>query len=341
MATILRRRKLGMSSVKGICQESETGIQWCRNDLGIPKDDVYIRWGCTTALPPQTKVFNKAAAISQVNDKIGFRRSMMRAGLTHIMPITYFVVDFVPDYLLETKGVIVRPRTHAQGRNLHVCRTREELLLAARKYDEFYISELINKVAEYRVFVCQGRAVWVAQKTPGNPDDVAWNVAKGGRFDNVRWGDWPIDVVDAAIRAFNTTDLDFGGVDVMVDDNGCVYVIEINSAPSQTSPYRIKCVAKTFDYMLENPGRIPVYEGEGKYLKYIHPAVEPKAKLNVEEDVIIHEELDEVAEEYNPNEEVNPFAGFELEKDAVDRAVDSFMNLSNDLKVQFFQRIAL
>jgi glutathione synthase/RimK-type ligase-like ATP-grasp enzyme len=146
--------------------------------------------------------------------------------------------------------------------------------------DRYYINEYIPKVAEYRVFCAQGRAVWVAQKTPGNPDDVAWNVAKGGRFDNVRWGDWPISVVDVAIKAHNISRLDFGGVDVMVDGDGKCYVLEINSAPSQTSPYRQSCVAKVFDWMVKDDRRktIPVPDVPGRYLKYIHPAIDSKAK---------------------------------------------------------------
>ena len=83
-----------------------------------------------------------------------------------------------------------------------------------------------------------------------------------------------------AIEAFNLSSLDFGGVDVMVDADGEVYVLEINSAPSLTSPYRQECFAKAFDYIiLNNKERIPLIDGRGGYTKFIHPALEPKAKL--------------------------------------------------------------
>jgi hypothetical protein len=73
MTTIVRRRKLGMSSVKGIAGFSKTGIRWVRSDRGIPEDDLFIRWGCTCNLP-EGKVLNSAKAIHQVADKLGFRR---------------------------------------------------------------------------------------------------------------------------------------------------------------------------------------------------------------------------------------------------------------------------
>jgi glutathione synthase/RimK-type ligase-like ATP-grasp enzyme len=125
-----------------------------------------------------------------------------------------------------------------------------------------------------------GRAVWVAEKTPANKADIAWNVAKGGRFDNVRWSNWPLKAVKIAIKAFNLSNLDFGGVDVMVDAQGDVTVLEINSAPSLTSPYRQECMAKAFDYTLEHgKERMPLTEEDGQYLKFIHPALDNKAKM--------------------------------------------------------------
>lgn len=286
MTTIVRRRKLGMSSARGICDASETGIQWCLHEKGVPYDDVYIRWGCTAPLSnPHAKVINTAKAIKEVNDKIRFRRALQENGCTDIIPRTYYCPRHVTNEELMN-GVILRPRNHAQGKNLHLVRRRDTLLELSRRYGEVYISQYVPKQAEFRVFVAQGRAVWVAEKTPGNPEAIAWNVAKGGRFDNVRFGDWNLDVVDAAIRAFNVSNLHFGGVDVMVGRDGNVYVIEINSAPSQTSPYRQSCVAKLFDFMINENDyeRIDVFNGEGKYLKYIHPAIDAKAKLNEEDE---------------------------------------------------------
>jgi glutathione synthase/RimK-type ligase-like ATP-grasp enzyme len=171
----------------------------------------------------------------------------------------------------------MRPQRHAQGRRLFVCRTYGELQDAHARLgrpEHYYISKLINKVAEYRVFVVSGRAVAVAKKTPGNPQDVAWNVARGGRFDNVDWGDWPLKAVKTSIEAFNLSALDFGGVDVMVDGDGNCYVLEINSAPSLTSPYRQECMAKGLHYALtRGKERIPLVEARGGYRKFIHPAV--------------------------------------------------------------------
>lgn len=294
MTTIVRRRNLGMSSVQGITNFSRTGIIWVRSDRVIPHDDMFIRWGCTCNLPDvgllregraghyrKPTIINSAKAIHLVADKLGFRRVLEEAELC---PKTFFTyAAAVEDHSFP---FIVRTRYHHQGRGLWLAKGIEALKYDCQKLGEgnYYINEFIDKVAEYRVFVVQGRAVCVAQKTPGDKDDVAWNVAKGGRFDNVKWNDWPLKAVKRSIEAFNLSGLDFGGVDVMVgphdpmvdkygNDSEC-YILEINSAPSLTSPYRQQCMAKAFDWIVENgKEHIPLVNERGGYRKFIHPAV--------------------------------------------------------------------
>lgn len=279
-AYIFRRRKLGRTSAREIQKFSKNIRYLIRNDQKniAPADLVCIRWGCTSEVPHK-KVFNTAKAIHEVGDKKAFRLKLAEAELTMLTASS--VADWEREFGKEEFPIIVRPRVHAQGRHCYKCNTFAEAYAAEKKCGgDAYVSSFVDKVAEYRVFVAQGRAVWVAKKTPGNPKDVAWNVAKGGRFDNVRFNDWPLKAVKTCIEAFNLSSLDFGGVDVMVDEAGDCYVLEINSAPSQTSPYRQECCAKAFDYMLEKgKERIPLIKDKGGYLKFVHPAIDNGAKL--------------------------------------------------------------
>lgn len=293
-AVIFRRRRLGLGSANGIINSMEEGCtirthnplrRTARREGPWPDDtSLVVRWGCTARIPVDcNRVLNTAEAINLVNNKTAFRMMLNEEGLC---PATWDSYESYDLSQFRPHSVIVRRRNHAQGRNLHVCYTRDAITRACDRYGEgnYYISDLIQKRAEYRVFVAQGRAVWVAHKTPGNPDDVAWNVARGGRFDNVRWNDWPLRVVRVAIEAFNLSGLDFGGVDVIVDNEGRAYVIEINSAPSQTSPYRQSCVARVFDYIIRNgKGTIPLIAERGGYRKFVHPAVCDSAQLTVEQ----------------------------------------------------------
>jgi glutathione synthase/RimK-type ligase-like ATP-grasp enzyme len=214
-----------------------------------------FRWGCTSNIPERegVVVVNTAASIHWCSNKRQGRLDMQDAGVS--VPTTWVTLESMP--IAMYGKIVLRKATHAQGRDLWVYDLNDEeqrMAFAAhtRQLGSWYAADLIDKVAEYRVAVIQNRVAWVAQKTPGNPDDVAWNVAQGGRFDNVKWGNWPAAVIKEALAAAKVSGTDFCGVDVMTTEDGKAYVLEVNSAPSQTSAYRQSCFAKCFDHIVTN-----------------------------------------------------------------------------------------
>lgn len=288
---ILRRRKLGRATkyvAEKMQQPCKVVRNWRDDDWdgcgGVLDPVVIFRWGCTSSLQglvdsSVTAVVNSAESIHWCSNKRQGRLDMQAAGVP--VPKTWDNVEaWFEDIPAGTIApVILRPERHAQGRNLLYTTKKSEALSFQARHGSVYVSEYIEKVAEYRVLVCQNRVVWIAQKTPGNPEDVAWNVACGGRFDNVRWTVWPLQVVRAAIAAAKVSKTDFCGVDVMVDGADKAYVLEVNSAPSQTSPYRQECLAKAFDYIVlngKNHFKDISYDPSKTWKSYIHPAVRNK-----------------------------------------------------------------
>lgn len=278
----LRKRRLGKGSTNGIKATLRSKATTIRHffpkDWKLwPADDVLlVRWGCTAALDGRKPklALNTTEAIHWAADKRLSRLTLQAAGVP--VPQTWssdeFVVALREGVGRDGSKFVARPARHAQGRNL-----RSGLTENLAVFPGGYVSRLIDKVAEYRCFVINGRVAWMARKTPGNPDQVAWNVAQGGRFDNVRWDEWPNKVCQAALDAMAASPLQFGGVDIMVDAAGTAYVLEINSAPSQTSPYRQSCVAKALDYIAE-AGEYKAFEPvvwnpRKTYKSYIHPAI--------------------------------------------------------------------
>lgn len=269
---ILRRRKLGRTSCREIKRLSQEIAEVIRNDKYStisPTIDMLFRWGCTSQVDAKI-VINIAEAIHLVSDKTLFRQKLQEKELC---PTTWF--DFNDTNI--SFPCIVRPRKHHQGRKLYLVNNKGQLIAACTACGQgYYINKFIDKVSEYRVFVVQGRVVCVAKKSPKDENTVAWNVAQGGVFENVSWNDWPLKACKKSIQAFNLSGLDFGGVDVMIDAKGNCYILEINSAPSLTSPYRQQCFAKAFDYIVKNGKKhftsiddLP----KGNYKKFIHPAI--------------------------------------------------------------------
>lgn len=295
MITFLKRRALGGGSVRGMVSylneeppekisilkhkgEKASIIRNDKLDEDILDCTYLVRWGCTSKTSvPLDKQLNKSPSIHLVSDKLTMRK-VIQDNVPDIIPETYFNTKEVKDF-----PVIVRPRTHAQGKNLFVCKNKEEL--DKTMGDEsvltngFYISKLINKVAEYRVYVFDGRVATVARKIPSNPDDVAWNVAQGGEFEVCRWGDWPLNAITVALKAFELSGLDFSGVDVMVDENGRAYVIELNSAPSLpllsdgSISYRQRCMARCFRYLVEQGRVVDPVPNINNWKSVIHPGI--------------------------------------------------------------------
>ena len=275
MIIIYRRRKLGRTSCKEISKLIPNSFV-VRNDMAhkhrskLIDADLVIRWGCTDTISIHP-VIQKSAAIAEVNDKLEFRRVLNEHNLC---PKTYFNIDEVDEW-----PIVLRPRHHAQGRKIKIVNEGEIGYIPR----DWYGSQIINKKREYRVFVVQGRVVAVAQKFPANEEAFAWNVAQGGRFENVSWSQWPLRSVKIAVEAFNLSVLDFGGVDVIEDDNRS-YVLEINSAPSLTSPYRQACMAKGLNYIITHgKDRIPMQLERGGYRKFIHPAISDDAIIGERE----------------------------------------------------------
>ncbi len=275
---ILRRRKLGRTSCREIAACMQQAIEVIRNDKAIPAAKHVFRWGTTSNVPKCEGqiIYNSAESIHWCADKRQGRLDMQAAGVP--VPQTWTAEKWqgVQGQGDPNDSFVLRRARHAQGKDLwcgdfaHIKR-----MIQQHGVQDGYVSRKIDKVAEYRVFVCQGRVVWVAQKKPGNPDQVAWNVAQGGEFSNVRWGEWHMPSCRAAILAALLSKTDFCGVDVMVDADGNPYVLEVNSAPSQTSPYRQSCVAKAFDYMIEKGKEVIPCEQFKKWRDVAHPAILP------------------------------------------------------------------
>lgn len=283
---LLYRAALGELSCKGIVsRSSQIDAAMCNNEVFPDNTTTVIRWGTTSNIPEGCSVINTAKAIHRVSDKSGFRKLLMkdyetkRRASPHeyhtpLCPMTWFDNEDQPpdDY---TYPLIVRPAKHAESEDIHLARNPEQLSVAREACGEgHYFSSFVNKTAEYRITYMQGRVVYIVKKTPRNPARVSWGL---GVYDNVRWGEWPLEAVKQGLAAFLLSKLDFGGVDVIVNASGRAYVLEINTGPLTESPYRQTCMAKCFDWLLSSRKEtIPVVATQS-WKDFIHPALSEQA----------------------------------------------------------------
>ncbi len=235
-----------------------------------------IRWG-TTSNVPKVKTYNPAKFIHVVADKTGFRR-LMQQGAKKICPTTYFSHE---DFM-EKGGqfpLIIRPQKHAWGEGLLVANNFKEFKEAADKCGEgWYASEFIDKRREYRIFIVQGRVAFVAERPPKR-GRIYWG---GGGFNNIRWGQWPIEAVRVALEGYALSRLHFCAADVLEDADGKCYITELNTAPQISCEYKQECVAMCFDQMVKEEGKPIAVEHSDNWKNYIHPALSEKAIVGEE-----------------------------------------------------------
>lgn len=273
MHIFYRRAGSARMAAEAIVSQMDSDIRIVRNDRKAPLVvDTAIRWGCTSPLDAKV-VINEAHAIGIASNKTGFRKLLVAKKLC---PDTWFTEGTVKF------PAIVRPSRHEQGNDFHVVKDKAALAYAVKACGpDFYASKIIKKAHEYRVFVMQGRVSWVVEKVGQHADDhLAWNLAEDAAFQNLRFSDWPLRVVKASITATLLAGLDFGAVDVIVDKADKPFVLEINTCAGLISEYRSGCIAKCFDWMIaKGKATIPLIDEKGGYLKFIHPAITPKALL--------------------------------------------------------------
>lgn len=272
MAYILHTSKLGLESMPEVAKL--LGIKAYKGE-DLPKDredDYAFRWGATSFDLGKTKVINKVSAINETSNKRSFRIKLAEKGLA---PKTWGSFE---DYLLNdsykaVERVLIRPAIHQRSEGLFACTSLYEAFKAIQSINgPYYISELIQKAQEYRVFVFSGRIAAILQKIPDNKDEVSWGCIDTGTFKYVDWSLWPKGVSENALGTMSLSSLDFGAVDIIVDESGRAFSLEVNTAPF-LSPYYQKCVAKCFKYIIEN-GRehFPMPESFD-WKSTIHPAI--------------------------------------------------------------------
>lgn len=278
MKTIfLRKNRLGLSTIRGIIARMSHYARIARVDIPsqpIPmasQGDIAINWG-TMASPSRYTIVNTPQAILKASEKGSFRHLLYRNGLS--MP-TYLMTNGMNNSEIDYNQTYVhRPNNHKGGKNLRISRNYYEFV--RNRYVGGYASLYIPKVNEYRVFVAQGRVAYVVKKIVVDSDAIAWNVEQGGRFENVRRGLWNLDMLKKAVSAVSLAGLHFGAVDVIEDAEGNFYVLEVNTAPAISGDYWSTCVAKIFDYMIDNgvDSLEPLdFNRVSSWKHFIHPAL--------------------------------------------------------------------
>lgn len=273
-AYLFRPREMGEKSCEGIRKYSTTGISVVQSQVDDHPSDPHlcIRWGCISKVPSGRNVLNKLDAMKVTGDKGAFRKNLADAGLAPKF--------WNADNMLDIKvPCVVRPEHHSKASDFYLCHTARDFDTALRSCGtNWYASEYIDKAAEYRINVLQGRVLCVIKKSQKNENDITFSQ---GATSILYWSEWDIDAIKKAIKAVELSGLDFAGVDIIKGKNGESYVLELNTCPLLEGSYQQQCFAKGFDWIVTNNNRntLSLSSNIEDWKTYIHPSISEKARI--------------------------------------------------------------
>jgi predicted ATP-grasp superfamily ATP-dependent carboligase len=188
--------------------------------------DILIRWG--SAQHPDVdrvagQVINTASAINTAGDKLRSLRLLKEAGVT------------VPEFSVELPIAgtwLGRRRRGFGGKDIVVyC---QGVKTCGDGVSEFF-TKFIPNTREYRLHVVGGEVVRVQRKYLERPDQHRSEYIKNhsnGYVFKAPQKSLRKERLDMAVRAVEALGLVFGATDAVVDHDGTMYVLEVNTAPA-------------------------------------------------------------------------------------------------------------
>lgn len=184
------------------------------------------------------KVFNNIETIYLCDDKAMTAAALAKSGVTQpgffVFPLHYYgnVIDYYEEYkealLSLSFPVVIKERFGSFGDQVYLAHNEEEAktIIAAHGTKQLIAQEFVNgeKGTDYRVTVVGNKALLTVKRV--NTKDFRSNINKGG---TPVLTDYAEKLEDLAIKATRAVNGHFAGVDIMLNEKGEPFVIEVNS----------------------------------------------------------------------------------------------------------------
>lgn len=179
-------------------------------------------------------VYNDGRAIEASVDKGMTSFLLQHAGLP--TPMTWILRDrdqalaIAEQELSGGHYLISKPLFGSQGEGIRRIEKSTDLLWLTSSHGIYYLQRFVeckgDGYSDVRVFVINGKAT-AAMRRRG----ISWlnNVARGASCEAI---ELTADLVELAVKATATLQMDYAGVDIIQDADGRHIVIEVNSVPA-------------------------------------------------------------------------------------------------------------
>jgi hypothetical protein len=193
---------------------------------GIENGDCLIRYGVSSSPRREWRfkiVLNNSKVVNLVKDKLRCSRFLLENGIR--TPIVYTRKETIPSHKFP---VLSRLRFHSRGRDI----IRVDDRLQLNGVDGDYFVEYIYSTREYRVHLFNNEVIRIQKKVPTRGEYWIRNVDHGYILSDIYEHDYPLEekIIEECIKASKVLGINFGGIDVIVSEEGVPYILEANSA---------------------------------------------------------------------------------------------------------------
>lgn len=207
------------------------------------KPDFVLFWDKDIRLARQLeklniRVFNKADAIEQCNDKSITYLKLLNCGInmpkTIIAPMVYYPQDWQNTSFVKNAEealcypIVAKECYGSFGKQVFLCANRKELLEVINSFEKrpFLLQEFISASAgkDLRLQVVGNQLIATIMRY--NENDFRTNITNGGKMKPFVPTN---EQTEMALKACSILGLDFGGVDILFGKNNQPILCEVNS----------------------------------------------------------------------------------------------------------------
>lgn len=175
-------------------------------------------------------IYNDAKAIERTVDKgmtsFLLHQADIKTPQTWVCESRKMAHEIMQAEIVNTqKQLIIKPLFGSQGQGVRLVDTPFPLPMDTHVDGVFYLQALIQSSHDYRVFVVNNQAI-AAMRRSG--EDWLHNVALGANCEAID----DVEILHLAEKAAKTLDIAYCGVDIIRDESGVLYVLEVNSIPA-------------------------------------------------------------------------------------------------------------
>lgn len=196
-------------------------------------------------------VYNDAGAIERSVDKgmtsFLLQRKGLPAAMTWVLRDRGEALAIAEQQLREGYYLVSKPLFGSQGEGIRRIEKSTDLLWLTSSRGIYYLQRFVecegDGYSDLRIFVVNGKAI-AGMRRRG----ISWlnNVARGASCECI---ELESDLAQLAVAAVSALSMDYAGVDVIKDAEGCFRVIEVNSVPAWKGLQSV-CDINVADYLV-------------------------------------------------------------------------------------------